>query len=158
MHGQLGALEDFAERRPYNAVADFVDIHIAQGRGDKIAFIDPDRSLTYRDLQTRSIRFASGLHALGLEHEDRIALLLHDTVDYPVAFWGAIRAGIVPIPLNTFLNAEQYAFILADSRASALVIAASLSRTAADRFDMASSKTSFVSTEVKDSSVVDTRE
>ena len=126
MHGQLGALEDFAERRPYNAVADFVDIHIAQGRGDKIAFIDPDRSLTYRDLQTRSIRFASGLHALGLEHEDRIALLLHDTVDYPVAFWGAIRAGIVPIPLNTFLNAEQYAFILADSRASALVIAASL--------------------------------
>jgi 4-hydroxybenzoate-CoA ligase len=126
MHGQLGALEDFAERRPYNAVADFVDIHVPQGRGDKIAFVDPERSLTYRDLQARSIRFANGLRALGLEHEDRIALLLHDTVDYPVAFWGTIRSGAVAIPLNTFLNPEQYAYMLADSRAAGLVVAASL--------------------------------
>ncbi len=119
-------LDDFTERRPYNAVSDFVDSHIAQGRAGKIAFIDPQRSLTYGDLQARSIRFANGLRALGLEHEDRVALLMHDTVDYPVAFWGAIRAGSIAIPLNTFLNPPQYAYMLADSRAVALVLAASL--------------------------------
>ena len=118
--------DEFTERRPYNAVSDFVDSHIAQGRAGKIAFIDPERSLTYGDLQARSIRFANGLRALGLGHEDRVALLMHDTVDYPVAFWGTIRAGSIAIPLNTFLNAAQYAYMLGDSRAATLVVAASL--------------------------------
>ena len=94
----------------------------------KIAFIDPDRSLTYGDLQTRSIRFAHALRALGVEHEQRVALLLHDTVDYPVAFWGTLRAGAIAIPLNTFLNAPQYAYILADCRATALIAAAPLAQ------------------------------
>ncbi len=119
-------LDEFTTRRPYNAVSDFIDRHVAQGRADKIAFHDTERSLSYGDLQKRSIRFANALCALGFEHEDRIALLAHDTVDFPVAFWGTIRAGCVAIPLNTFLNAPQYAFMLADSRASAIVLAASL--------------------------------
>jgi 4-hydroxybenzoate-CoA ligase len=127
MHGRA-ALEDFTARRPYNAVSDFIDAHIARGRADKIAFIEPDRSLSYGELQTRSCRFANALRALGLEQEDRGALLLHDTVDYPVAFWGALRAGVVAIPLNTFLNVAQYAYILTDSRASALVAAAPLAQ------------------------------
>ena len=120
--------DDFSERRPYNAVADFVDANVARGLGAKIAFIDPDRSLSYGDLQARSVRFANGLRALDLRREERVALLLHDTVDYPVAFWGTIRAGNVAIPLNTFLNVSQYAYILADSRASALVAAAPLAQ------------------------------
>lgn len=128
-------LEDFTVRRPYNAVSDFVDRHIEQGRADKVAFIDPERSVTYGDLQARSIRFANGLRALGLEQEDRVALLMHDTVDYPVAFWGTIRAGCVAIPLNTFLKPAQYSYMLADSRASALVLAASLAPTIAPLVD-----------------------
>jgi 4-hydroxybenzoate-CoA ligase len=114
-------LDDFTERRPYNAVSDFVDANVARGLGDKAAFIDPDRSLTYGDLQARSIRFANALRQLGLRRENRVALLLPDTVDYPVAFWGTVRAGNVAIPLNTFLYTSQYVYILADSRASALV-------------------------------------
>ena len=125
----MGVLDDFTERRRYNAVTDFVDANVARGLGNKIAFVDPDRSLTYAALQTRSVRFANALRALGLEDEKRVALLLHDTVDYPVAFWGAIRAGAVAIPLNTFLNASQYAYILADSRASALIAPVSLAQT-----------------------------
>jgi len=121
-------MEDFSERRPYNAAADFVDAHIVQGRGGKIAFVDPDRALTYDDLHARSIRFANTLRALGLEQENRIALLLYDTVDYPVAFWGTIRSGSVALPLNTFLTVSQYAYILADSRASALIAAAPLAQ------------------------------
>ena len=121
--------DDFSERRPYNAVSDFVDANVARGLGNKIAFIDPDRSLTYDDLQARSIRFANALHELGVEHEQRVALLLNDTVDYPVAFWGTIRAGSVAVPLNTYLPLPQYAYILADCRATALVVAAPLAQT-----------------------------
>ena len=120
---------DFSERRPYNAVSDFVDANVARGLGKKIAFIDPDRSLTYDGLQARSNRFANALHELGVEHEQRVALLLNDTVDYPVAFWGTIRAGSVAVPLNTYLPMPQYTYILADCRATALVVAAPLAQT-----------------------------
>ena len=120
---------DFTERRPYNAVSDFVDANVARGLGPKIAFIDPERSLTYGDLQVRSIRFANALRNLGVEHEQRVALLLNDTVDYPVAFWGVVRAGAIAIPLNTYLPLPQYAYILGDCRATTLVVAASLAQT-----------------------------
>src|SRR4249919_2756580 len=115
-------LEDVLQRRPYNAVSDFVDANVARGLGGKVAFTDSERSLTYGALQERSCRFATALKALGLREENRVVLLFHDTVDYPVAFWGAIRAGVVPIPVNTLLTAEQYAYLLADSRAAAIVV------------------------------------
>ena len=125
----MGAdVDEFTERRPYNAVFDFVDTNVARGLGSKIAFTDPDRSLTYGDLQSRSVRFANALGALGTRQEERIALLLHDTVDYPVAFWGTIRAGRIAIPLNTYLTVSQYAYILGDCRATALVAAAPLAQ------------------------------
>jgi benzoate-CoA ligase family protein len=122
-------LEDLLVRRPYNAVTDLVDAPVARGLGDKAAFIDSDRSLSYGELQTRSCRFANALKNLGLHPEQRLSLLLYDTVDFPVAFWGGVRAGIVVLPLNTLLNAEQYAYILGDSRAAAIVASASLAKT-----------------------------
>jgi len=122
-------LEDLLQRKPYNAAADFVDAPVARGFGKKIAFIDPDRSLTYAELQERTCRFAAALQSLGLRPEERLALLIYDNVDFPVAFWGGIRAGNVVLPLNTLLTAEQYAYILVDSRASALVVAAPLAKT-----------------------------
>jgi 4-hydroxybenzoate-CoA ligase len=118
--------EEFSQRRPYNAASDFIDANIAQGRGGKTAFDDGQRKLTYGELQTQSQRFASGLHTLGLKQESRIALLLLDTVDYPVAFWGSIRAGVVCIPLNTLLTPEQYLYMLDDSRAEAVFVSAPL--------------------------------
>ena len=122
-------LDDLLQRKPYNAVADFVDAPVARGLGEKTAFIDADRSLTYGELQARSCRFAAALKGLGLRPEERIALLLYDTVDFPVAFWGGVRAGIVVLPLNTLLTAEQYSYILNDSRASAIVVVAPLAKT-----------------------------
>ena len=103
------AAEATSERRAYNAVTDFVDRNVEAGLADKVAFIDPARTLTYGALQAATIRFAHGLTALGLRQESRVLLLMLDTVDFPVAFWGAIRAGVVPIPLNTMLTPEQYA-------------------------------------------------
>jgi 4-hydroxybenzoate-CoA ligase len=121
-------LDDFTERRPYNAVSDFIDAHVARGLSAKTAFIDPDHTLSYGELQARSVRLAYALRSLGIRQEDRVALLLPDTVDTPVAFWGTMRAGSIPIPLNTFLNVAQYAYILTDSRASALIAAAPLAQ------------------------------
>jgi len=124
-------MEDFAQRRPYNAVSDFVDANVTRGCGGKRAFDDGTRSLTYGELQDKTFRFARALRELGLRPESRIALLLLDTVDFPVAFWGAIRAGVVCIPLNTLLTPEQYHYVLEDSRAEALIVSAPLLKTVA---------------------------
>src|SRR5580693_1083386 len=122
-------LDDFLQRRPYNAVTDLVDAPVARGLSGKTAFADGDRTLSYGELQARTCAFASALHDLGVRPEERLSLLLYDTVDFPVAFWGGVRAGIVVLPLNTLLTAEQYAYILGDSRASAIVASASLAKT-----------------------------
>jgi 4-hydroxybenzoate-CoA ligase len=119
-------LDDVLRRRPYNAAADFVDANVARGLGDKIVFVDSSRSLTYRELQAGSCRFAAALRGLGLRGRSRIVLMLHDGVDYPVAFWGTIRAGTIPVPVSTLLTREQYAYVFADSRAAAAVVAGPL--------------------------------
>ncbi|TMJ44944.1 MAG: benzoate-CoA ligase family protein, partial [Alphaproteobacteria bacterium] len=105
--------------RAYNAVSDFIDANVERGLADKIAFTDPQRTLRYGELQAATCRFGRGLRTLGLRQESRIVLILLDTVDFPIAFWGAIRAGIIPVPLNTLLTPEQYAYMLEDSRAEA---------------------------------------
>jgi 4-hydroxybenzoate-CoA ligase len=118
--------DDPKDRRTYNAAADFIDINVACGLGAKSAFIDPYRELSYRDLQAATYRFAHAMRTLGLRQESRIVLLLLDTIEFPIAFWGAIRAGIVPIPLNNLLATAQYVYILNDCRAEVLLISASL--------------------------------
>jgi 4-hydroxybenzoate-CoA ligase len=119
-------LEDLLVRRSFNAVTDLIDAQVARGLSEKIAFVDSDRALSYGELQAKSCAFAHALQALGLRPEERLALLLYDGVDFPVAFWGGVRAGVVVLPLNTLLTADQYAYILGDSRASAIVASASL--------------------------------
>ncbi|GAC1327963.1 MAG: benzoate-CoA ligase family protein [Beijerinckiaceae bacterium] len=110
----------------YNAVTPLLDRNIAAGRGDKVAFIDRTRRLTYGELQTETCRVANLLQRLNIRHEQRIAMIMLDTVDFPAIFLGAMRAGIVPVPLNTLLPAEQYAYVLKDCRARALFVSAQL--------------------------------
>ena len=69
---------------------------------------------------------AAALLALGLRREERVLLCLHDTVDFPVAFLGALYAGIVPVAVNTLLTADDYAYMLAHSRAQALFVSGAL--------------------------------
>src|SRR5258708_2972418 len=113
-------------QRVYNAAIDMVDRNVAEGRGAKTAFIDPARRITYGELADGCARVAPMLVKLGLAREDRIAMMMLDTVDFPVLFWGAIRAGIIPVPLNTLLTADQYRYILEDSRAKVLFVSAPL--------------------------------
>ena len=69
---------------------------------------------------------ANLLGELGITRETRIGLLMYDTVDWPVVFWGAVRAGVIPVCLNTLLTTDQYDYMLSDSRAQALFISAEL--------------------------------
>ena len=112
--------------RDYNAAVDFVDRNVAEGRGDKTAFIDPARNLTYADLRDQAARIGPMLARLGIEQENRIALVLLDTVDFPVLFWGAIRAGVVPVLVNTRLTVDQYRYLFEDSRAKAIFVSTAL--------------------------------
>lgn len=121
--------DESTQRRPYNAATAFVDANIEHGLTGKVAFIDPDRSLTYGELQAGTFQLGAALRSLGLRQEERVALLAYDTVDFPVAFWGLIRSGFVAIPLNTLLTAAQYGYILADCRVSTLIVAAPLAQT-----------------------------
>ncbi|MBU6471265.1 MAG: benzoate-CoA ligase family protein [Alphaproteobacteria bacterium] len=110
----------------YNAAVDFLERNISQGRSDKIAFIDPERSITYGQLADAASRVGPMLARLGIERENRIALVLNDTTEFPILYWGAIRAGIVPVLLNTRLTAEQYHYLFEDSRAKAVFASSSL--------------------------------
>lgn len=122
------SIDEIVQRRPYNAAVDLVDGNVARGLGAKPAFIDPERTLSYAALAARSCQLARALRRLGVRQEDRVALLLLDTVDFPVAFFGTIRSGAVALPLNILLNEAQYAYVLADSRAIAIVVQAALAK------------------------------
>jgi 4-hydroxybenzoate-CoA ligase len=110
----------------YNAVTDLLDRNIAEGRGDKVAFIDPFGRLTYRELKANTCRLANLLRRLNVRREERVAMIMTDTVAFPVVFLGSLRAGVVPVPLNTLLPPQQYAYALADSRAKVLFISKAL--------------------------------
>jgi 4-hydroxybenzoate-CoA ligase len=112
-----------------NAVNWFVDRHRLEGNGARLAFRDPWRSLTYGELAAETARFAGALLRAGVGREQRVVLLLQDTIDFPIAFWGAMRAGAVPVPINTLLTAETVGYILADCRTEAVVISAGLTET-----------------------------
>src|ERR1700742_3590477 len=110
----------------YNAVTWLLDRNVDEGRGSKLAFTDTVRELSYGELQKQSRRAANMLRRLGVRREERVAMIMLDTVDFPVVFLGAIRAGIVPVPLNTLLTSDQYAYVLADCRARVLFISEAL--------------------------------
>src|SRR3954465_10225872 len=110
----------------YNAVTWLLDRNVDEGRGAKLAFTDTISELTYGDLQRQSRRAPNMLRRLGVRREERVAMIMLDTVDFPSVFLGAIRAGIVPVPLNTLLTSDQYAYVLADCRARVLFISEAL--------------------------------
>ena len=110
----------------YNAVTWLLDRNVDEGRGAKLAFTDTVSELTYGELQKQSCRVANMLRRLGVRREERVAMIMLDTVDFPSVFLGAIRAGIVPVPLNTLLTSDQYAYVLADCRARVLFVSEAL--------------------------------
>src|SRR5580698_7370125 len=113
-----------AER--FNAAHDLLERNLRAGRAQKIVFIDDEGSYTYGELASRVNRFANALRGFGLHMEQRLMICLQDGIDFPCVFLGAIKAGVVPVPVNTLLSPADYAYILHDSRAAMLVVSAPL--------------------------------
>jgi benzoate-CoA ligase len=95
-------------------------------RAGKTAYIDDTRQITYGELDEKVRRCAAGLLDSGMRAEERLLLVMHDTIDMPVAFLGALFAGIVPVPVNTLLPAADYAYMLEHSRAKAVIVSSAL--------------------------------
>ncbi len=112
-----------------NAATHFIDRQAEGERADATAFIEADgarRRLSFAELQRETGRMAALLARHDIRREERVALLLFDTIDFPVVFWGAIKAGVVPVALNTLLTTPLYEAILRDCRARALFVSAPL--------------------------------
>ena len=112
--------------REYNAALEFIDANLAKGRAEKTAFIDETGRYTYGALAERVNRAGNALRALGAGLETRVLMCMLDGIDFPAVFWGAIKAGCVPIPVNTLLTAGDYAYLLRDSRARIVVVSEAL--------------------------------
>ena len=108
--------------RDYNFATDILSRNLDAGRGGKVAYIDDRGGTTYAALAERVERFGHVLRTLSVRSEERVLICLTDTIDWPTAFLGAIKAGVVAVPVNTLLTEDDYCFMLADSRARVLVV------------------------------------
>lgn len=109
----------FAPR--FNVAVPFIDRHVSEGRGAKLAIRTPTEDVTYAELVANVDRAARVLLAAGLGRGDRLLMVIRDCPAFFYAFWGAIKAGIVPVPLNTLLRHDTYTFMIEDSGAAGLI-------------------------------------
>ncbi len=116
-----GAVEiDFHTPQSYNASEILFD-NLAAGRAEKTAIYSTAGNATYEELCRRAGQVGNALISLGLEHQARILLVLDDTTAYPAVFFGAIRAGFVPVLANTLSPPDLMRFYLEDSEAGAII-------------------------------------
>ena len=108
----------------YNATTDLLERNLAHP--DRPVFRQDGRVTTYGTLCEHSNRAGNALRALGVQLEQRVLLCMLDTPDLPAVFWGAMKAGLVPVPVNTLLTTADYDYLLRDSRARVLVVSAPL--------------------------------
>src|SRR5829696_8329880 len=104
----------------YNASM-LLDANLEAGRGEKVALVCGDERITYRELLGRVCAMGHALRRLGVGREQRVLLILDDTPAFPVAFFGALRIGAVPVPVNPLYRAADYRHFLEDSDARAIV-------------------------------------
>ena len=114
------------EQEFFNAADHFVDRNVREGRGDKIAIYTERRNYTYYDVQKMVNKTGNALRDAGVRIDDRIMLLMLDVPQFYAAFWGAVKIGAVPIPVNTMLTPEDYEYYLNDSRAKVIFVSEEL--------------------------------
>ena len=117
----LGAREiGFSIPERYNCGRILFD-NLAEGRGDRLALTGPAGTRSYKELCAEASRWGHGFASLGLKRGDRILLYLDDTPAYPAAFFGAVRAGFVPLLINTLTPPDLLQFYLSDAGAAVAV-------------------------------------
>jgi benzoate-CoA ligase family protein len=107
--------------KPFNIAELMIDRHLAEGRGGKVAIRTLERDVTYVELIAEVNRFGNTLKALGVSPGERLAMIIKDCPEFIYLFFGAVKAGVLPVPLNTLLRANDFAFIFEDSRCATVV-------------------------------------
>ena len=106
----------------FNVAVPFIDRHLSEGRADKIVIrTTQGDSVTYATLAENVNRCGNALVNQGIAPGERVLMIVKDAPVFFYVFWGAIKAGIVPVPLNTLLRAKDYQYMIEDSAATALV-------------------------------------
>jgi benzoate-CoA ligase len=108
----------------FNAATFFVDRHVAEGRAPRRAFRAGGRTVTYGEVADGVAHAAGALAEVGLDAEQRVLLALNDSPAFAAAFWGTAKLGAVAVPVNTLMSADEYDFLLEDSRARVAVVEA----------------------------------
>ncbi len=106
----------------YNAATTFVDENIKLGRGKKTAIHYLDQQLTYQDLFHRVNQTGNAIKELGVGVGARVLLGLPDSPEFACGFFGAIKVGAVPIPINPWMKAADYEYLLEDSSARLMIV------------------------------------
>lgn len=115
-----------ANSATFNLAAALLDPHLEGGRGSRPALRYEGETYTYADVSDLVTRVGHGLRELGIQMEERVALLLPDSPQFVAAFLGAMRIGAVPVTLSTLMTTDEYAYLLSDCRARALFVHASV--------------------------------
>jgi len=117
----------FTSSDHFNAAEYFIDRHLLEGRTHRTAIECGDDQITYAQLSDRVNRFGCGLKtSLAVRMEERVFLLLPDIPEFAYCFFGAIKIGAVPVPVSTLLRADEYEYLLNDTRARVAVVYQSL--------------------------------
>jgi benzoate-CoA ligase family protein len=106
----------------YNATTDLLDGNLEQGRFDKVAIKTQWGEWTYADVAIAANRAGNAFRELGVEAENRVLMAVLDSPEFAATFFGAIKLGAVPVPVNTSLSSDEYAYLLNDSRAKIAVV------------------------------------
>jgi len=101
----------------FNAATHYVEGNMSRGNGERVAFYHQDDIYTYSSVYKNVRAAAALLSELGLERENRLAILLPDSPEFVFAFWGAVWLGAIPVPINTGCTVDDIQYILQDCRA-----------------------------------------
>jgi len=106
----------------FNVSVPFIDRHLDEGRADKVVIrMTTGEEVTYGQLAQNVNRTGNALKDLGLSKGDRVLMMVMDCPEFYYIFWGAIKAGFIPVPLNTLLVTKDYKFMIEDSGCEAVL-------------------------------------
>jgi len=114
---------------PYNAAQYFIDRHLLEGRADKAAIRTLQREVTYAELADSTNRHGNALMSLGIRPGERVLMAVKDCPEFFSLFWGAVKMGATPVPLNGLAPASDFEFIIQHSKCSALFYSREFSTT-----------------------------
>ncbi|TMK98609.1 MAG: benzoate-CoA ligase family protein [Actinobacteria bacterium] len=127
-----GPRGDASALPPYNATVDLLERNLTPGRAERTYLITHERTWSYAEMAASADGAGAGLLDLGLTRGDRVIVAMRDRAEFVSTFWGAMKAGLVPVPVPEGLSAPDLRFILADSEARAIVCDPASARTVSE--------------------------